>query len=310
MICNSGWVVHAASLIAAAAAIQFNFLLERISFLYGRYKREIKRGAHILADVRQAVRCCMPCGSRRNSSRAHRGSHDLAVCGKRALFRGSELQLRHKGLALNALQRLRTFFTAFFRSLLGAWHAIPGNRSWHPLSVGVRFAIHKLQDATYESQTMHFYSTIRKSRNARNSQKTNDRCTFYSTINRDVSEPNFSPKMQRKAPVDLWLSCSCALASLLPVPNLHVISIRQSRRIETSVTRRKQTIGVRSIRQKIGGGAERNFAPLPCLGPSDLVSLQSSLEATTMNRLMKSVLYKGTFSSPAHLAGLSCLWGD
>lgn len=39
------------------------------------------------------------------------------------------------------------------------------------------------------------------------------------------------------------------------------------------------------------------------------VTLQSSREATRMNRLMKSVLYKGTFSSPAHLAGLSCLWG-
>ncbi len=39
-------------------------------------------------------------------------------------------------------------------------------------------------------------------------------------------------------------------------------------------------------------------------------ALQTSREPTRMGRLMKSALDKGTFSSPARPAGLSCLWGD
>jgi hypothetical protein len=51
---------------------------------------------------------------------------------------------------------------------------------------------------------------------------------------------------------------------------------------------------------------------LPCSLASllpDPLALQTIREASTISCLMKSVLYKGNFSSPARLAGLSCLWG-
>jgi len=37
-------------------------------------------------------------------------------------------------------------------------------------------------------RSRHFYSTVNPNRNARNSMKINDRCTFYSTLIRGVSE--------------------------------------------------------------------------------------------------------------------------
>ncbi len=123
--------------------------------------------------------------------------NSFTVCGKRAFFRGSELQLRHKGLALNALQRRRTLFTAFFRSLFSRGRfcstTTPSRNRRSDRDRGPERPSGAEGPLLGLRGCLPSYSTTTPNRNVRNPLKTNDRCTFYSTINRGASAPDFAP---------------------------------------------------------------------------------------------------------------------
>ena len=71
--------------------------------------------------------------------------------------------------------------------------------------------------ANFARQAARFYSTVMLSRNRRNSMKTNDGCTVYSTVNRGGAEREFS----RNSPLTTYVVILLAVAAaFVPSPSL------------------------------------------------------------------------------------------
>ena len=120
------------------------------------------------------------------------------------------------------------------------------------------------------------YSRMNMNRNRPNSMKTNEACTLYSRKNRVFSEAGardgYSTMNPNRIARNLMKTNDwCALYSTMNRENFEDVFLAPS-------------------------------AATPLV-------LQTRSEATTINRLMKSVLEKGTCPGPAPHAGLSCLWG-
>ncbi len=98
-----------------------------------------------------------------------------------------------------------------------------------------------------------FYSTTTLNRNVRNTLKTNDRCTFYSTINRGVSELKsavFQPPASSIEP--LQVDTRCHLRAPYLAQNTRPAQIRSTQRFEAVLPLVAQTL-LPALRPAAGG---------------------------------------------------------